>query len=109
MEDRNVNKALRLLENSHKGRILPITDEIFEVHLEKHPEISKASNGILEEEEVQNVHLVIDDSIDSEMVRDVIKKKSASASLLGLDGDSSCQLLISEKVGKFSKRFEKSI
>ena len=42
--------------------------------LEKHPKACEASNDILIKEEVQNVHPVIYDSIDSEMVGDAIKK-----------------------------------
>ena len=72
MVDGKVNKALNLLESSNKGGILPLTDETFEVLLEKYPKASEAPNDILIEEEVQNVHPVIYDSIDSEMVRDAI-------------------------------------
>ena len=61
MEDGKVNKALKLLESSNKGVILPLIEKTFEVLLEKQP---KASSDILIEEEVQNVHPVIYDSID---------------------------------------------
>ena len=70
MEDGKVSKALKLLESSNKGGILPLTEETFEVLLEKHPKASKASNDILIQGEVRNVYPVIYDSIDSEMVRD---------------------------------------
>ena len=43
----------------------------FKVLLEKHPKASKASNDVLLLD--QNVHPVIQDSTDSEMVRDAIK------------------------------------
>ena len=79
MENGKVNKALKLLESSEKGRILPLTEETFEMLLEKHPKASEASNDILIEEEVQNVHPVIYDSIDSKMVRDAIIKIRGSA------------------------------
>ena len=72
MKDGKVNKALRLSESSNKGGILPLTEETFEMLLKKHPKASDASRNILIEEEVQNVHPVIYDSIDSEMVRDAI-------------------------------------
>ena len=52
--------------------------------LEKQP---KASSDILIEEEVQNVHPVIYDSIDSEMVRDAIEKTRGSAGPSGLGPD----------------------
>ena len=58
MEDGKVNKALKFLESSNKGGIMPLKEEIFEVLLEKHLEASETSNDILIEE-VQNVHSVI--------------------------------------------------
>ena len=54
-EDGKVNKALKLLESSNKGGILRLTEEIFEVLLEKLPKTSEASNDILIQEEVQNI------------------------------------------------------
>ena len=65
MEDGKVNKAIKLLESSNKGGILPLTEETFEVLLEKHPKVSEASNYILIQEELQNAHPVIYESIDS--------------------------------------------
>ena len=52
----NVNKALKLLKSSNKGGILPLTDETFEVLLEKHPKASTAFHDILTEEKSQNIH-----------------------------------------------------
>ena len=92
MEDGKVNKALKLLESSNKGVILPLIEKTFEVLLEKQP---KASSDILIEEEVQNVHPVIYDSIDSEMVRDAIEKTRGSAGPLGLDTDGWRGILVS--------------
>ena len=86
MENGKVNKALKLLESSEKGRILPLTEETFEMLLEKHPKASEASNDILIEEEV-HTHPVIYDSIDSKIVRDAIIKTRGSAGPLGLDAD----------------------
>ena len=95
MENGKVNKALKLLESSKKGGILPLTEETFEMLLEKHPKASEASNDILIEEEVQNVHPVIYDSIDSELVRDTIKKTCGSADPSGLDADGWRRILMS--------------
>ena len=69
-EDEEVKKALKLVESSNKGGILPLTGEKLGLLLEKHPKASEASNDILIEEEAQKVHPAIYDSIDSEMVRD---------------------------------------
>ena len=54
--------------------------------LEKHLKAFKASSDILIEEEGQNVHPLIYDTIDSEMVRDaIIKIRSAGPSSLDAD------------------------
>ena len=64
MENGKVNKALKFLESSKNGGILTLTEETFEMLLEKHPKASQASNDILIGEEVENVHPVIYDSTD---------------------------------------------
>lgn len=71
-EEGKVNRAIK---------ILAATDETFEVFLEKHP---KAPNEILLDEEVQHVHAVIYDRINSNMVREAIKKTRSSAGPSGL-------------------------
>ena len=68
-----------MLESSNKVGILPLTDEAFDALLEKYVKASKWYNNILIEEEVWNVHPVMYNIIDSEMVRDGIKKTSGSA------------------------------
>ena len=100
MENGKVNKALKLLESSNKGGTLPLTEETFEMLREKHPKTSEASNGILIEEEVQNVHPVIYDSIDSKMVTDAIIKTPSSAGPSGLDADGWSRILMSRNFGK---------
>ena len=76
MENGKVSKALKLLESSNKTGILPLTEETFEVLLEKH---CQASIAKLIAEEVQKVHPVIYGSIDSEMFRDGIEKIGGTA------------------------------
>ena len=74
-----IEQSLHLLESSNK-------EGTFEVLLEKHLKPFKASNDILIEEEVQNVHPLTYDTIDSEMVRDaIIKMRSAGPSSLDAD------------------------
>ena len=71
-EDRKVNKALKLLESSSKGGILPLTDETLEVLLEKHPKASIAFSDVLKKKKLKMY--VIYESIDSEVVADASKK-----------------------------------
>ena len=108
MEDGKVNKALKLLESSNKGGILSLTEETFEVLLEKHPKASEASNDILIQEEVQNVHPVIYASIDSEMVRDGIEKTSGSAGPSCLDADGWRRILMLGDFGSSGENLRKA-
>ena len=103
-----MNKAVKPLESSNKGGILPLTDETFKVLLEKRPNKYKASNEILIEEEVQDVHPVICDSIDSEMARHAIEKTRGSAGPSGLDADGWHQILISGNFGTSGKGLRKA-
>ena len=109
MEDGKVKKALKLLESLNKRGILPLTEETFEVLLEKYPEASEASNDLLIEEEVQTVHPVIHDSIYSEMVRDAIKKTCGSAGPSGLDADGWRRILMSRNFGISGEDLKKAI
>ena len=109
MEDWKVNKTLKLPQSLNKRGILPPIEETFEVILEKYPKASEASNEILIEEEVQNVHPVIYDSIDSEMVRDAIKKKRDSAGPFGLDADGWCRILMSRNFGTSGEDLREAI
>ena len=78
--------------------------------LERHPKASEISNGIpIEEEEVQNVHPVIYDRIDSEMLKDVIKKTCGSADPLGLDADGWRRILMLENFGTSGEDLRKAI
>ena len=63
--------------------------------LEKHPKSSEASNDLRVEEETQNVHPVIYDSIDSKVVWDTIEKTCGSAGSSGLDADRWSRTLMS--------------
>ena len=109
MKDGKVNKALRLSESSNKGGILPLTEETFEMLLKKHPKASDASRNILIEEEVQNVHPVIYDSIDSEMVRYAIEKTRGSAGPSGLDADGWHRILMLGTFGSSEEDSRKAI
>ena len=109
MEDGKVSKALKLLESSNKGGILPLREETFEVLLEKHPKATEASSDILIQEEVQDIHPVIYDSIDSEMVRDAIEKTRGPAGPSGLDVDGWRQILMSGNFGSSGEGLRKAI
>ena len=77
--------------------------------LEKHPKASEACNYIIIEEEVQNVHPVIYDTIDSEMVRNAIEITNSSAGPLGLDADGWHRILMSGNFGSSGENLRKAI
>ena len=77
--------------------------------LKKHPKASEASNDILIQEELQNVHPVIYDSIDSEMFRDAAEKTRGSAGPSGLDVDGWRRILMLGNFGSSGEDLRKAI
>ena len=78
---------------------MPLTDEAFDALLEKYLKASKWYNNILIKEEVWNVHHVMYNIIDSEMVRDAIKKTRGSADPSDLHTEDWHWILISWNFG----------
>ena len=76
------------MEKANKGGILPLSDETFEILQQKHPEASEASDDMLLKETPPEVHLVIYESINSEMVKDALKKtRGAAGSCILISGN----------------------
>ena len=75
------------MEKTNKGGILPRSDETFEILQQKHLEASEASVDMLLKETPQEVHLVIYESINSEMVKYALKKTRGAAGRSEMDPD----------------------
>ena len=91
------------MEKANKGEILPLSDETFEILQQKHPEASEEADNLLRKETHQEVHLVIYESINSEMVKDAIKKTRGAAGPSKIDAEGWRHTLISgnfENVGE---------
>ena len=73
-----MNQAIKILERSNKEGILPLKDENFEMCLGKHPKASTVPNKILLGQNVQDMHPVIYNRINSDLVREAIKKTRGS-------------------------------
>ena len=84
---------------------MPLTDEAFDALLEKYLKASKWYNNILIKEEVWNVHHVMYNIIDSEMVRDAIKKARGSADPSDLHTEDWHWILISWNFGGSAEFF----
>ena len=75
------------MEKANKGGMLPLSEKTLEILQRKYPEASEASDDILLKETPQEVHLVIYESRNSEMVKDAIKNTKVSAGPSGMDAD----------------------
>ena len=87
IEEGQVIKAIKILEKGNWGGILPLSDETFEILQQKHSDASEASDEILLKETPQEVHPVIYESINSEMVKGAIKRTRGAAGPSGMDAD----------------------
>ena len=109
IEEEKVNKAIKILEKPNKGGILPLSDETIEILQQKHSEASEASDEILLKETHQEVHPVTYESINSEMVKDAIKRTRGAAGPSGMDTDGWRLILISGNFGNVAEDLRKSI
>ena len=114
-EGGKVNKAIKILEKANKGGILPLSEERFEILQQKHPETSEApyeknpTKRILLKETPQEVHSVIYESINSDMVKDAMKRTKGAVGPSGMDADGWRRILISGNFGNVGEELRKSI
>ena len=94
IEEGKVNKVIEKANTG--GTPLQLSNETFEVLQQKHPEASE-------------VHPVIYKSINSEMVKDAIKKTRGAAGPSGMDADGWRRILISGNFGNVGEDLRKSI
>ena len=90
---------------ANKKGILPLSDETFEMLQQKYPESCEASDDILLKKLPQEVDPVIYKNINSEMVKDAIKKTRGAAVPSRMDADGWCCILISRKFGNVGDDF----
>ena len=108
-EEGKVNEAIKILEKANKGEILPFSDETFEILQQKHPKASEALDDILLKEAPQEVHPIIYENINSEMVKDVIKKTRGAAGSLIINADGWRRILVSGNFTNVEENLRKSI
>ena len=68
MQKRNVNGALKLLTNEMSNSILPLTEETLSQLEIKHPDNRDASADVLLNGPIKEIHPIVFDAIDEEMV-----------------------------------------
>ena len=109
IEEGKVNKAIKILEKANKEGILQFSNETFEILQQKHPKAYEASDNILLKETPQEVHPVIFEDINSEMVKDAMKKTTGAAGPSGMHADGWHRILISGNFKNVGENFQKSI
>ena len=87
IEEGKVNKAIKIIAKANKGGILPLSDETIKILQQKHTEASEAPDDKLIKETTQEIHLVIYESINSEMVKGAIERTRGAAGPSGMDAD----------------------
>ena len=87
MLEGKVNPAIRLLNESASGGVLPLTDEVFQNMQQKHPEGSPLNETMLLHGPVKKTNSVIFDDLNAELIRKCILKTKGSHGPSGLDAD----------------------
>ena len=98
----NVNAALRLLNKANNKGILPITEETMKLLHEKHPTGEPLHEEMLLSGPIQQVHSVIFDDINGDLVRKVAMKMKGAAGPSSFDSDDWKTILVSRQFGTSS-------
>ena len=109
MQKGNVNGALKLLTNEMSNGILPLTEETLSQLEIKHPDNRDASAGVLLNGPVKEIHPIVFDAIDEEMVLKAESITKGGSGPSGLDADGWRRMLISNSFGTASSDLRKSI
>jgi hypothetical protein len=105
----NVNGALRLL-GSNKSGVLPLDAETRKLLDEKHPKAEPLFEDLLmDDSNVQEIHPVIFDQIDSELIRKVALETKGAAGPSNLDANAWRRILVSKHFAKESPDLAKAI
>ena len=88
MQKGNVNGALKLLTNKMSNSILPLTEETLSQLEIKYPGNRDASDDVLLNDPIKEIHPIVFDPVDEEMVLRAasITKGGSGPSGLGTDG-----------------------
>ena len=98
----NVNKALRLLDQTTNKGVLPITDDTIRQLHEKHPVGEPQHDEMLLNGPIQHVHPIIFDDINGELVQKVAMRMKGAAGPSCYDSDDWKTILVSRQFGSSS-------
>ena len=83
----NVNGALKLLTNNMSGGVLPVINETLELLIQKHPEVVNVEEYIALQGQMQQVHPILFEEIDADLVVKAEKYTKGGSGPSGLDAD----------------------
>ena len=108
MSKGNIAGALKLLSNNMLNGVLPLNDTTLNQLRQKHPDAKEVSRDILLEGEIPEVHPVIFEMIDEEMVKQAAIKTKGGSGPSGMDTDGWRRILASNHYGTVSSDLRKA-
>ena len=109
METGNVNGALKLLTNEMSDGILPLTEETLSQLEIKHSDNRDASADVLLNRPIKEIHPIVFDTMDDEMVLRAASITKGGSGPSGLDADGWRRILTSNSFGTASSDLRKSV
>ena len=109
MQKGNVNGALKLLTNEMSNGILPLTDGTLSQLEIKHPDNKDASADVLLNRSIKEIHPIVFDAIDEEIVLKAASITKGDSGPSGLYADGWRQILTSTSFGIASSDQCKSV
>ena len=104
----NINSALKLLTSNMENGILPLKKDTLSKLIQKHPKGKTASQNILLNGPLQNIHPVKFQSVDEEMIRKAMIRTKWDSGPSGIDADGWRRILASNKFGSSSSDLRKA-
>ena len=104
----SISSALKLLTKSMENGILPLNKDTLSKLIQKHPKGKTASQDILLNGPLQNIHPVKFQSIDEEMIRKAAVRTKGGSSPSGWDADGWRRILASTNFGTSSSDLRKA-
>ena len=83
----NINSTLNLLASNTENGILPLDKDTLSKLIQKHSDSKTASQDILLNGLLQNIHPIKSQSIDEEMIRKIVIRTKGGSGPSGMDAN----------------------
>ena len=104
-----INSALRYLSEDDSGEVLPLTDDVVRQLGEKHPEAQRAKLGSLLFGPVEEIHDLVYQEINGELVREAALRTKGSGGPSGVDANGFKRILACKSFKRSSVNLCESI